>query len=126
MLLQECSAKKAFRLGVALHASVIKNGVESDLFLSNHLINMYAKCKVLESSNCIFDHMPIRNIVSWSALIAGYDQASNPSIALNLFAQMPFQPNEYIYGSIISACATLFALAQGRQVHGQSLKNGIC
>ncbi|XP_042452300.1 pentatricopeptide repeat-containing protein DOT4, chloroplastic-like isoform X1 [Zingiber officinale] len=124
MLLQECSTKRTFRLGVALHASVVKNGVESDLFLSNHLINMYAKCKDFESSNCIFDHMPIRNIVSWSALIAGYDQASNPSIALNLFAQMPFQPNEYIYGSIISSCATLFALAQGRQVHGQSLKNG--
>ncbi|URE28659.1 hypothetical protein MUK42_33216 [Musa troglodytarum] len=124
MLLQQCSQKKAFRHGIALHASVIKSGMDSDPILSNHLINLYAKCKDFESSHQIFDHMSNRNIVSWSAMISGYDQAGKPSTALDLFAQMPLQPNEYIYGSVISACATLFALTQGRQIHGHSLKNG--
>ncbi|RRT82355.1 hypothetical protein B296_00011097 [Ensete ventricosum] len=125
MLLQQCSQKKAFRHGIALHASVIKTGMDSDLILSNHLINLYAKCKDFESSHQIFDHMSNRNIVSWSAMISGYDQAGKPSMALDLFAQMPLQPNEYIYGSLISACATLFALTQGLELFRLMIKQGL-
>lgn len=123
-VLYRCCKNKDFKHGLPLHAAVIKIGFESDLYLGNHLINMYAKCGVLSDSQHLFDSMPNRNLVSWSAIISGYVQADKPLKAMEIFSQMPLQPNEYIYASVITACASLSALVQGKQVHAHSLKSG--
>ncbi|KAF8377269.1 hypothetical protein HHK36_030644 [Tetracentron sinense] len=123
-LLHQCSITKAFRYGLSLHAAVIKTGLQSDVFLSNHVLNMYAKCGYINSARRLFDQMSEKNLVSWSAMISGYDQAGEPLMSLNLFSQIPLEPNEFIYASIVSACASLLALAQGKQVHARSLKSG--
>ncbi|OAY67782.1 Pentatricopeptide repeat-containing protein, partial [Ananas comosus] len=123
-LLHHCSKLKSLSHGASLHSALIKSGVEHDLFLSNHLLNMYAKCGKLKHAHKVFDEMPRRNLVSFSALISGYDQSGEPLMALNLFSQLEFVPNEYIYGSVLSACATLLALSQGEQVHADVIKTG--
>lgn len=115
-LLHQCSRTRSMCDGVSLHAAVIKMGGEFDLFLCNHLINMYAKGNNFGAAHQIFDWMPETNLVSWSAMISGYEQAGKPSLALNLFAQLPFQPNEYIYASVIRSCQSLSAISLGKQV----------
>ncbi|ONK73970.1 uncharacterized protein A4U43_C03F1460 [Asparagus officinalis] len=87
---------------------------------------MYAKCNNVECARRIFAEMPERNLVSWSALIAGYDQSGRHAMAVDLFAQMKLQPNEYAYASVISSCGSLSALTQGKQVHASTLKTGHC
>ncbi|KAM0939064.1 putative tetratricopeptide-like helical domain superfamily [Dioscorea sansibarensis] len=114
-VLYQCCKNKDFKHGLPLHAVVIKIGFESDLYLGNHLINMYAKCGVLSDALHLFESMPNRNVVSWSAIISGYVQAEKTLKAMEIFSQMPLLPNEYIYASVISACASLSALAQGKQ-----------
>ncbi|KAL5982064.1 hypothetical protein ACLOJK_016133 [Asimina triloba] len=123
-LLHQCSKIKSVRHGCSLHANIIKMGLQSCTFLSNHLLNMYAKCGYVNHARHVFDNMADRNLVSWSAMISGYDQADEPSMALALFSQMQVQPNEYIYASIINACASISALSGGKQVHAHSLKAG--
>ncbi|KAJ4966158.1 hypothetical protein NE237_018007 [Protea cynaroides] len=123
-LLHQCSKARAFRHGQPLHAAIIKTGNQADIFLSNHVLNMYAKCDDINAARQAFDEMSERNLVSWSALISGYDQAEEPAMAINLFSMMPTEPNEYIYASVISACASLLASTQGKQVHAQTLKSG--
>ncbi|KAG1366484.1 putative pentatricopeptide repeat-containing protein [Cocos nucifera] len=115
-LLQQCSKTKASDHGATIHAVIIKMGLGSDLILSNHLISMYAKCNNFKAAHKVFDEMPKRNLVSWSAIIAGYDQSGKPLMALNIFAGMQLQPNEYVYASVLSACASILALNQGKQV----------
>ncbi|XP_057980733.1 pentatricopeptide repeat-containing protein At5g16860-like [Malania oleifera] len=123
-LLHHCSKSKAFRHGLSLHAAIFKMGMQSDVFVSNHLLNMYAKCGNTTFARCVFDEMVERNLVSWSAMISGYDQAREPLLAIDLFSQMRLAPNEYIFASAISACASLSALIQGQQIHSQALKFG--
>ncbi|XP_043697767.1 pentatricopeptide repeat-containing protein At3g53360, mitochondrial-like [Telopea speciosissima] len=123
-LLHQCSKARTFRHGQSLHAAVIKAGCQADLILSNHVLNMYAKCDGINAARQAFDEMSERNLVSWSAMISGYDQAGEPAMALNLFSVMPIEPNEYIYASVISACASLLALTPGKQVHAQTVKSG--
>ncbi|XP_062077416.1 putative pentatricopeptide repeat-containing protein At3g15130 [Humulus lupulus] len=123
-LLHRCSIVKVLRGGLSLHAAVFKTGMESDAFISNHVLNMYAKCGDVLSARQVFDEMSQRNTVSWSALISGYEQAGECLMALDLFSEMWFVPNEYIYSSAISACAKLMALSQGQQIHAQALKVG--
>ena len=76
---------KAYKKGLSVHAILVKMCLEDDLFMCNHLTNMYAKCNNFESAHRIFDGMHERN-PSWSALIVGYDQAGKHTMVMDLFA----------------------------------------
>ena len=123
-ILHRCSVVKALRRGLSLHAAVFKTGRESDVFISNHVLNMYSKCGDVKSARKVFDEMSERNIVSWSALISGYEQAGECLIALDLFTKMGVVRNEFVYSSAISACTNLVALSKGQQIHAQAMKVG--
>ncbi|XWS28139.1 hypothetical protein CRYUN_Cryun25bG0039900 [Craigia yunnanensis] len=123
-LLHHCSKTKAFCCGLSLHAAVFKAGIQADVIVSNHVLNLYAKCGKINFARQVFDEMSEKNLVSWSAMISGYDQAGEPLSALDLFFQMLLAPNEYIFASATSACANLMLLGEGRQIHAQSVKFG--
>ncbi|XP_057415002.1 putative pentatricopeptide repeat-containing protein At3g15130 [Lotus japonicus] len=119
-LLQRCSKTMTF----GLHAAVLKIGLQSHVFVSNQLLNMYVKCGRVVLARKVFDGMSERNTVSWSAMISGYDQCGEHWMALHLFSQMKVLPNEFVFASTLSACASLRALVQGQQIHGLSLRSG--
>ena len=123
-LLHRCSKTKALRNGLSLHAAAFKTGLQSDTIITNHILNLYAKCGNLTFARQVFDEMPQRNLVSWSAIISGSDQAGQHLMALDLFSKLRLVPNEYIFASAITACASLVALLHGQQVHAQALKFG--
>ncbi|RLM80255.1 pentatricopeptide repeat-containing protein [Panicum miliaceum] len=107
------------------HAAALKAGHAVDVFLSNHLIVSYAGSGLLDAARRVFDGMPRRNLVSWSALISCCARAGRPELALELFARMRgARPNEHIYASVARSCAALRALAAGAQVHGHAVKSG--
>ena len=61
--------------------------------------------------------MPERSVVSWNALIAGYTQNNNGVDALKLYWQMQgigMIPNAFTFSSILSACASLAVMEQGK------------
>ncbi|GFY93018.1 hypothetical protein Acr_08g0014140 [Actinidia rufa] len=124
-LLHSCSITKAFRHGLSYHAAVLKSGLQADTIVSNHILNLYAKCGKITLARKMFDEMPERNLVSWSAMVSGYDQAHEPRMAIELFSKMGLVPNEYVLASAVSACASLMALSQGQQIHAQSVKVGV-
>ncbi|KAJ6742056.1 hypothetical protein OIU85_016167 [Salix viminalis] len=64
-------------------------------------------------------------LFTWSAMISGYEQIGEPNLALGLFSKLNAVPNEYVYASVMSACASLKGLVQGKQIHGQALKFGL-
>lgn len=124
LLLHHCARTKSCRHGTSLHAAAVKVGMQFDTIISNHALNMYAKCDRITDARQLFDEMPERNLVSWSALISGCNQSGQHVMALELLSKIPFMPNEYIYASSISSCAALRFLLHGQQVHGHSIKSG--
>jgi pentatricopeptide repeat protein len=52
------------------------------------LIDMYAKCGSIEKARELFDKMHQRDVVSWTAMIAGYAMHGCGKEALKLFEQM--------------------------------------
>ncbi|GKV27919.1 hypothetical protein SLEP1_g37035 [Rubroshorea leprosula] len=123
-LLHHCAKIKAFRYGFSLHGAVVKTGIEYDVYVSNHVLNMYAKCGKINFARQVFDEMPEKNVVSWSAMISGYDQGGEPLLALDLFSQMHLVFNGQSFASAIRACGSLMALVTGQQIHARSLKYG--
>ncbi|KAL4564360.1 hypothetical protein LXL04_028421 [Taraxacum kok-saghyz] len=124
-ILHQCSKTRAFRSGFSLHAIAVKMGLlESNVIISNHVLNMYAKCGKIDFARQVFDDMSERNLVSWSAMISGYDQSGKPINALKLFTQMTELPNEFVFASAISSCASLLAIKVGKQIHTKTLTLG--
>ncbi|PRQ22461.1 putative pentatricopeptide [Rosa chinensis] len=94
-----------------------------DLFVSNHLIIMYAKFSYLDHAHQLFDEMPRRNLVTWTALISEYAQRGRSEACFRLFAAMlvHYLPNEFAFSSVLSSCADSDG-GYGWQVHALALK----
>lgn len=87
-VLKACAELSALQEGRELHNHVVKAGLESDIFVGNALVAMYAKCKCVEIARKLFDKMSERDAVSWNAMIAAYSQNGYAADALALFRQM--------------------------------------
>eukprot|EP01018_Ginkgo_biloba_P001353 Gb_22629 [translate_table: standard] len=72
-----------------VHKEIIRSGFESDVFVVNALVDMYAKYGRVEDARELFNKMPQRDVVSWNAMIAGYAQNGHLNDALELFQKMP-------------------------------------
>lgn len=92
------------------------------------LLNFYAKCEELGDARRVFDEIPERNLIAWSAMISGYARIGMVNEGLGLFREMQrvgIRPDEVTMVSIISACAKAGALDLGRWVHAFIEKNEI-
>jgi pentatricopeptide repeat protein len=126
-VLKACAGLTALQQGKEIHHYITRIGLESDVFVGNALIDMYAKCGGLEIARQVFDKMRQRDVVSWNAMIAGYSQNGYFGEALTLFYQMGIadaKPDGTSITSALPACAYLGALQQGKRVHGYTVKNG--
>ncbi|KAH7652013.1 TPR-like protein [Dioscorea alata] len=111
----------------SLHVHLFKKGFAEDIFLSNNLINSYARTSHMEDAHRVFDEIPEKNVVSWTCLIAGYTQNGFAYEACRLFRSMlssGFAPTHFTFGSVLRACMELGPeyLALGEQIHGLILK----
>lgn len=108
-------------LGRCVHGLYVERGkVSWDVYVGSALVDMYAKCGHCDDARRVFDEMPYKNVVSWSALVSGYVQCSRFMEALCIFQDMlleEVQPNQGTLSSILTACAQMGALDQGRWVH---------
>ncbi|KAF9611868.1 hypothetical protein IFM89_036512 [Coptis chinensis] len=92
------------------------------------LVNGYINNKKLEEARFRFDAMPEKNVVSWTVMISGYERNGLFMDALSLFVvmwKMGVRPNQFIFSSVVSACAGCSSLVFGRQVHLSILKSGM-
>ncbi|XP_068645031.1 pentatricopeptide repeat-containing protein At3g22690 [Aristolochia californica] len=114
------SAKlRSFNVGVQAHASLLKIGLTTDIFILNSLIYFYSELGEFDSARKIFDGMLDRNVVSWTSLICGYTHQEQPDEAISLFNQMvnyKVEPNSVTMACVISACAKLRDLNLGEKL----------
>ncbi|KAL3652419.1 hypothetical protein CASFOL_002100 [Castilleja foliolosa] len=73
-ILKACSSMTDSRLGLQIHCSAVKKLLHRALFTGNGLIAMYGKCGNLVKARQVFDEMPVKDIVSFNSMVAGYSQ----------------------------------------------------
>lgn len=126
-MLKACAGIGDLEQGRDIHEDVIRYGFESDLFVGNALIAMYARCGSLEDAWQVFDRISQRDTVSWNTMIAAFAQNGHGDDALKMFKQMQLEcvkPDTVTFVSVLPACALSMALHQGRELHGYITKNG--
>ncbi|XP_057849912.1 pentatricopeptide repeat-containing protein At2g13600 [Cryptomeria japonica] len=122
-----CGSLASLVHGRIVHAKVITTGFCTDSFVGNTVVDMYAKCGALRDACQMFDRMSEWNIVSWTALIAGYVQNGYSEEGLKLFQKLLWtdvKPNPFTFASTLSACASLALLELGKQLHVHIIGTG--
>lgn len=74
--------------------------------------------------------MPVKNPLVWNSIIHGYSRHEYPRKALLLFKEMNLDSSEtvhcdaFVLSTVFGACADLFALDCGKQVHARVFVDG--
>ncbi|CAN6457328.1 unnamed protein product [Victoria cruziana] len=106
--IKSCSALSALGAGRQIHSLVVVNGFGSDLFILSSLIGLYVRCGELQDAHRLFVEMPIRTLVSYSALVAGYARAGRADAAESLLMEMRtegIEPNVVTWNGLITGHA---------------------
>ncbi|CAA7025238.1 unnamed protein product [Microthlaspi erraticum] len=126
-LLSACTEAGDFKRGVMIHLYSIKHGLDSELFVSNKLIDMYAECGDLRGCQEVFERMVVKDLISWNSMIKAYELNDQPVRALSLFQEMKLsriQPDCLTLISLASVLAQIGDVRGGRAVQGFTLRKG--
>lgn len=126
IILKVCSCLEETTLGMQIHGIIVRVGCDTDVVAASALLDMYAKCKRFDESLRVFQCIPEKNSVSWSAIIAGCVQNNLLYLALRFFKEMQKVNggvSQSIYASILRSCAALSELRLGGQLHAHALKS---
>ncbi|KAJ8630766.1 hypothetical protein MRB53_024089 [Persea americana] len=117
----------ALDLGEQIHSQTVKTSFEQNIYVCSVLIDMYEKCGRLSIAREILERLTEEDVVSWTAIIAGYAQHEFFVEALRLFEEMQsigIRPENIGFSSALSACAGIQVLEQGLQIHAQDVVAG--
>ncbi|XP_039118555.1 pentatricopeptide repeat-containing protein At2g13600-like isoform X2 [Dioscorea cayenensis subsp. rotundata] len=120
-----CQSKEEM---VPVHAQIIKAGYLAYLSTGNALISSYAKFGVMVDAFAIFYEMPVRDVVSWTAIMTGLVKNARFREALECFRgcwESGTDLDQYSIITTINACTGLRAMENGRQIHALALKLGV-
>lgn len=124
-VLSACAGLVDLEMGIQAHALMLKSPYLKDVYMGSALVDMYAKCGEVECARKVFDGMVERNRVTWNSLITCYEQNGPVNEAVEVFANMMdhgLDPDEVTLASVVSACATLTLMREGRQIHALVVK----
>eukprot|EP01018_Ginkgo_biloba_P038505 Gb_40040 [translate_table: standard] len=120
-ILPACAVVADLKQGREIHDYLIRSGIESNILVDNALIDMYAKCGSIEDARKVFDKMFQKDVVSWTAMIAGYGLHGHGENALTLFYQMQqvdMKPDHITFVAVLSACSHAGLVDEGCQLFG--------
>lgn len=101
---------------------------KSPSVLATNLMKSYFDEGLIGEARTLFDEMPEKDVVAWTAMIAGYTSCCNHTRAWMVFREMmneELEPNAYTISSVLKACKGMKCLSYGRLVHGLAIKHGL-
>ncbi|KAJ7554616.1 hypothetical protein O6H91_05G001200 [Diphasiastrum complanatum] len=125
--LDACASLAAIEKGIEVHAAIVESGYEDHMIVATSLVKMYGKCGKLDDARSVFNRMPKRNKISWSAMMSACNQNACPKEALNLFTEMQhnrIEQDQVAFVCALDACAILADLEQGHKIHAAIVREG--
>lgn len=125
-MLMASSRSLQLQHGKFIHAYIIRNSIEVDIYIISSLIDLYFKCGSVSAAENVFEKMPKTNVVSWNVMISGYVTMGNYFGALGIYDNMKeggIRPDAITFTSILPACSQLAALEKGKEIHKKIIEN---
>ncbi|XVE73913.1 hypothetical protein DITRI_Ditri11bG0156800 [Diplodiscus trichospermus] len=122
------ASMKDMKNAMSVHSLIVKTGFQGYKLVNNALVDMYAKQGNLDCALRVFNHMPNKDVVSWTSLVTGYAHNDRHEEALKLFCDMRMAgiyPDHIVLASVLSSCTELTMAEFGQQVHANLVKSGL-
>ncbi|KAF8009188.1 hypothetical protein BT93_J0238 [Corymbia citriodora subsp. variegata] len=120
--LSACSQLGALELGIWIHHYIEKHKLSLNVALGTALIDMYAKCGDIPRALRVFLEMPVKNSLTWTALICGLAHHGCALDAISFFREMignGLKPDEITFLGVLSACCHGGLVEAGRDFFSQ-------
>lgn len=127
-LIQACAGIGRLELGKCIHGFLVGFGMGSDVLVLTSLVDMYGKIGDVGSARRVFDLMPMKNLVSWNAMISVYVQNGLVPEAFEIFCGLLSSSGGFdsaIVVSLLQGCAQIAALGFGKILHCCALRRGL-
>lgn len=125
-IIRACGTIKALQTGKELHAQILKNHIEDNIYIASTLVWLYCKCGDRSYANKVLQRMTFRDVVSWTAMISGCARLGHESKALEFLKEMVGEgvvPNPFTFSSALKACAKLENIRHGQLIHSSITKS---
>ncbi|KAK7251237.1 hypothetical protein RIF29_34260 [Crotalaria pallida] len=106
-MLSVCGKLKLLKLGKEIHGQVLKRDFASVHYVSAELVNLYGTCGAVEKAKLVFDAVPVKGSMTWTALIRAYGYKESYQEAFELCDQMisnGCSPNTFTFQAVLSMC----------------------
>lgn len=113
-----------------VHGYMLKTGMFHQTFAVSRLItSAAANSNTLSYAHSIFAQIQRPNTYMYNTMIRAY-ATSSPYLSFTLFLKLlsdedDVLPDKYTFTFILKACASLFSVKQGQQIHGHVVKKGL-
>ncbi|KAL0430137.1 UNVERIFIED_CONTAM: Pentatricopeptide repeat-containing protein, chloroplastic [Sesamum radiatum] len=124
-VLTACARLGALDFGKWVHIYAESNGYRDNIYVCNGLIDMYAKCGLVESAIDVFKRMDKRDLISWNTIINALAVHGHGADALSLFSEMKNageKPDGITFIGLLCACSHMGLVKDGLD-HFHSMTN---
>ncbi|KAG8391961.1 hypothetical protein BUALT_Bualt01G0241700 [Buddleja alternifolia] len=119
-VLPACANLGALEVGQRIEVYARANGYFRNAFVCNAVLELYARCGVIEKALQLFDEIGgVRNLCSWNTMIMGLAVHGRSDEALELFYQLLSQqmsPDDVTFVGAILACTHGGMVREGREL----------
>nr|XP_029120471.1 pentatricopeptide repeat-containing protein At4g19220, mitochondrial [Elaeis guineensis] len=107
-ILCACTQLGNLRLGKEINGHVFRFELQTNVFISSALVDMYSKCGRLDTAIRVFEISAEKSISSWNSLISAYGFHGHGRKAIVLFLKMcelGVEATESTFIALLSACS---------------------
>ncbi|XP_071700933.1 pentatricopeptide repeat-containing protein At3g12770-like [Rutidosis leptorrhynchoides] len=115
-----CRDTQDLKRGTLIHQIVLKFGLCMNTFICAALVDMYAKCGIIDDARKLFDLMIDKDLTTWTVMIGAYAACGNANESLVLFDQMKehnIVPDKISMVTVVNACAKLGAMNKAEAIY---------
>ncbi|KAL6005613.1 hypothetical protein ACLOJK_006183 [Asimina triloba] len=126
-VLMACAMVLTYEFGMQVHSCIVQRGFSANVFVGSSLIDMYAKCRDLNSARKVLEDMKVEDVVSWNCLVVGCVRQGFEEEALSLFKEMYVKGvkfDDFTCPSVLNSLASVMDENNGKAVHGSIVKSG--
>ncbi|KAH6771431.1 Tetratricopeptide repeat superfamily protein [Perilla frutescens var. hirtella] len=122
-VLAACARLGVLDFGKWLHKYVEDNGYKGNVYVCNGLVDMYAKCGLVECAIDVFESMDKKDLISWNTIINALAVHGHGADALSIFSKMKNageEPDGITFIGILCACSHM-GLVEAGLLHFHSM-----
>eukprot|EP00268_Persea_americana_P062851 TRINITY_DN8096_c0_g3_i1.p1 TRINITY_DN8096_c0_g3~~TRINITY_DN8096_c0_g3_i1.p1 ORF type:complete len:760 (+),score=126.47 TRINITY_DN8096_c0_g3_i1:385-2664(+) len=107
--------KSAGKGGTGIQTQVLKLGFESDRYVRNAIMDMYAKHGAMDVARKVFDGIPDKAVADWNVMVSGYWRCGDEVEARCMFDSMP-ERNVVSWTAMVSGYSKCGDLENARRI----------